>query len=78
MRKQATNDVLAELCQQTSGEVTQRPMIVDVRTQAQLSADDTRRDSGYELVQLKSRQHACKYRHRTRVTDDIDIDNTYK
>ena len=45
--------LLAELSQQSRSEVSQRPVIVDVRTQAQLTTDDTRRDRRHELVQLK-------------------------
>ena len=48
-----SNHALAQLGEQTSREVAQCPVVVNIRTQAQLTTDDARHDGGDEVVELE-------------------------
>ena len=50
---------LAELREKTSGEIAQSPVVVDIRSQAELSTDHTSHDGGNEVVELKRRTELC-------------------
>ena len=50
---------LAELREKTSGEIAQSPVVVDIRSQAELATDHTSHDGGNEVVELKRPTSLC-------------------